>query len=88
MGRLVAWGVDGARSSCSQELKRAVRDALVHQAHLELAGSVFDRGGDGAQGGGTPRVENACASARPVAVHHLDVQLYPSQQICLQRGAE
>ena len=71
-----------------QELKRAVQDAMVHQAHLGLAGSVFDRGGGGAQGGGTPRVENACASARPVAAHHLDVQLYPYQQICLQRGTE
>ena len=47
LGRLVAWGVDGARSSCSQELKRAVQDALVHQAHLGLAGSLFDGGGGG-----------------------------------------
>ena len=77
MGRLVAWGVDGARSSCSQELKRAVQDALVHQAHLGLARSLFDRGGGGAWGGGAPRVENACASARPAAAHHLDVQLDP-----------
>ena len=48
LGRLVAWGVDGARSSCLQELKRAAQDALVHQAHLGLAGSLFDRGGGGA----------------------------------------
>ena len=53
-----------------------------------MAGSLFDRGGGGAQGGGTPRVENARASARPVGAHHLDVQLDPYQQICLQRGAE
>ena len=88
MGRLAVGGVDGARSSCLQEVKSAVQDALVHQAHLGLAGSLFDCGDGGAQGGGTPRVENACASARPVAAHHLDVQFYPYQQIWLQRGAE
>ena len=53
LGRLVAWGVDAARSSCLQDLWRAVQDALVHQALLGLAGSLFDRGGGGAQGGGT-----------------------------------
>ena len=34
LGRLVAWGVDGARSSCLQVLKRAAQDALAHQAHM------------------------------------------------------
>ena len=51
LGRLVAWGVDGARSSCLQELRRAVQDAMVHQAFLGLAKSLFHRGGGSAQGG-------------------------------------